>query len=68
MKPEKWREKSDDELREEMRGLSDEIYKLRFQLAMGVAKNPSRVGQVRRDVARIQTILRERAQPTTRKG
>ena len=67
MKPEKWREKSDDELREDMHGLSDEIYKLRFQLAMGVAKNPARVGQVRRDVARIQTILRERAQ-TTKKG
>ena len=67
MKPEKWREKSDDELQEEMSGLADEIYKLRFQLAMGVAKNPSRVGQARRDVARIQTILRERAQ-TTKKG
>ncbi len=62
MKAEKWRDKSDDELQEEMRGLSDEIYKLRFQLAMGVAKNPARVGQARRDVARIQTILRERAQ------
>ena len=67
MKPAKWREKSDDELNEEMRGLADEIYKLRFQLAMGVAKNPSRVGQARRDVARIQTILRERAR-ATKKG
>jgi large subunit ribosomal protein L29 len=62
MKPEKWREKSDEELREEAHGLADEIYKLRFQLAMGVAKNPARVGQARRDVARIRTILRERAQ------
>ena len=67
MKPAKWRDKSDDELREELRGLGEEIYKLRFQLAMGVAKNPARVGQARRDVARIQTILRERTQGV-RKG
>ena len=40
--------------------LTEELFNLRFQLSMGVAKNPSRVGQARRDLARIQTILRER--------
>jgi large subunit ribosomal protein L29 len=43
--------------------LAEELFNLRFQLSMGVAKNPSRVGQARRDLARIQTILRERRTP-----
>ena len=37
-----------------------ELLNLRFQLATGQLDNPSRMGQVRRDVARILTILRER--------
>ena len=60
MKPAKWRDLSDDELRQRMRELREEIFNLRFQLSMGVAKNPSRVQQARRDLARAQTILRER--------
>jgi ribosomal protein L29 len=32
---------------------------------MGVAKNPSRLGQARRDLARAQTMLHERAEPAT---
>jgi large subunit ribosomal protein L29 len=63
MKPAKWRELSDDEVRQKMRELSEEVFNLRFQLSMGVAKNPSRVRQARRDLARAHTILRERAAP-----
>jgi large subunit ribosomal protein L29 len=37
-----------------------ELFNLRFQLATGQLDNPSRVGQVRREVARMLTILRER--------
>src|SRR5213593_3404257 len=48
MKAAKWRE------------LSEEIFNLRFQLSMGVAKNPSRIGQARRDLARAYTIQHER--------
>jgi large subunit ribosomal protein L29 len=61
MKPGKWRDLSDDEIREQVRDLTEEVFNLRFQLSMGVAKNPSRVSQVRRDLARAKTILRERA-------
>jgi large subunit ribosomal protein L29 len=58
----KWREMSEDELKDKGKELAEELFNLRFQLSMGVAKNPSRVGQARRDLARIQTILRERTQ------
>ena len=62
MKATKWREMSEDELKDKGKELAEELFNLRFQLSMGVAKNPSRVGQARRDLARIQTILRERTQ------
>jgi len=58
----KGREMSEDELKDKGKELSEELFNLRFQLSMGVAKNPSRVGQARRDLARIKTILRERTQ------
>ena len=60
MKAAKWRDLSEDEIRQRMRELTEEIFNLRFQLSMGVAKNPSRIGQARRDVARAQTMLHER--------
>jgi large subunit ribosomal protein L29 len=61
MKAAKWREMSDDELTQKARDLGEELFNLRFQLSMGLAKNPARVAQARRDLARAQTILRERA-------
>ena len=61
MKAAKWREMSDDEVQQKARELGDELFNLRFQLSMGVAKNPARVAIARRDLARAQTILRERA-------
>ena len=50
MKAAKWRELSDDEMTQKVRELSEEVFNLRFQLTMGVAKNPSRIGQARRPV------------------
>jgi large subunit ribosomal protein L29 len=61
MKPVKWREISSDELEQKVRELTEELFNLRLQLSMGVAKNPARVGQAKRDLARAKTILRERA-------
>ena len=61
MKPEKWRELTEEELHQKVKELSEELFNLRFQLSMGVAKNPARVGQVKHDLARAKTILRERA-------
>jgi large subunit ribosomal protein L29 len=60
MKAAKWRDLSEDELTQKARELSEEVFNLRFQLSMGVAKNPSRLGQARRDLARAYTISRER--------
>jgi large subunit ribosomal protein L29 len=60
MKAAKWRELSDDEMTQKVRELSEEVFNLRFQLTMGVAKNPSRIGEARRDLARAYTIIRER--------
>jgi large subunit ribosomal protein L29 len=56
-----WREMQSDELDQKVKDLTEELFNLRLQLAMGVAKNPARVGQARRDLARAKTILRERA-------
>jgi large subunit ribosomal protein L29 len=61
MKAAKWRDLSDDELQQKMQELSEEIFNLRFQLSMGVAKNPSRIGLARRDLARAKTVQGERA-------
>jgi large subunit ribosomal protein L29 len=52
---------SDEEVQQKARELGEELFNLRFQLSMGVAKNPARVAIARRDLARAQTILRERA-------
>ena len=60
MRASKWRDLSDEELRQKVRELGEEIFNLRFQLSMGVAKNPSRLGQARRNLARVYTVLRER--------
>jgi large subunit ribosomal protein L29 len=62
MKVAKWRDLSDDEIRQKMSELTEEVFNLRFQLSMGVAKNPARVNQARKDLARAQTVLRERTQ------
>ena len=60
MKAAKWREFSEDELQQKARELNEEIFNLRFQLSMGVAKNPSRLSQAKKDLARANTVLRER--------
>jgi len=61
MKAAKWREMSDEEVQQKAQELGEELFNLRFQLSMGVAKNPARVAIARRDLARAHTILRERA-------
>lgn len=68
MKPAKWRDLSGDEIEQKLRELGEEIFNLRFQLSMGVAKNPSRLREARRDLARARTILRERQTADAGKG
>ena len=54
------RELPDDELVARMEAGKEELFNLRFQLATGQLDNPARMKQVRHDVARIATVLRER--------
>jgi large subunit ribosomal protein L29 len=54
------RDLSETELQQKARELGEEVFNLRFQVSMAVAKNPARIGQARRELARVQTILRER--------
>ena len=60
MKASDIRARTVDELSEEVDTLSKEIFNLRFQRASGQLENTARVRQVRRDIARIKTILGER--------
>ena len=52
--------KSDDELKEELIALRKEAFNLRFQTASGQLENTARVRLVRRDIARIKTVLHQR--------
>lgn len=52
---------SDGELTEKERQLQEELFNLRFQHATGQLENVIRVPQVKRDIARVKTILKEKA-------
>jgi large subunit ribosomal protein L29 len=54
------RAKSDDELKERLIQLRKEAFNLRFQAASGQLENTGRCRQVRREIARIKTVLGER--------
>ncbi len=60
MKAAEVRQKTPDELTEQLRGLRKEALNLRFQRASGQLESTSRVRDVRRDIARIQTIINQR--------
>lgn len=61
MKAEDVRAKTADELKDELLALRKEQFNLRFQAASGQLDNTARVRQVRRDIARIKTVLGDRA-------
>jgi len=60
VKAEELRELADEELHNKEEELYRELFNLRFQLATGQIESPTRVGAVRKDIARVKTILRER--------
>ncbi len=60
MKPSEMREKSIIELNSELVALKEELFKLRFQHATNQLDNPLKLKSVKRDIARVRTILRER--------
>ena len=55
------RDKTPDQLRDELVSLKKEAFNLRFQQATGQLENTARMRSVKRDVARINTILNEKA-------
>ena len=55
------RDQSPDQLREKLTDLKKEAFNLRFQQATGAMENTARVRQIRRDVARVKTVLNEKA-------
>jgi large subunit ribosomal protein L29 len=60
MKVEEIREFEDAEIRTRLKELREEHFKLRFQASMMELENPGTLKRVRKDIARLQTILRER--------
>jgi len=59
MSAEDFRGKTADELKDQLLTLSKEQFNLRFQRASGQLENTARIRQVRRDIARIKTVLHE---------
>ncbi len=55
------RPKTDDQLKEQLEDLKKEAFNLRFQAATGQLENTAQVRNVRRDAARVKTILNEKA-------
>ena len=60
MKPEELRNKTVEELNAEVADLNQELFNLKFQLHTGHLENSSRIPQVRKEIARIQTVLTEK--------
>ena len=60
MKDNKLKEMSSQDLEKELSELKSELFKLRFSLATNGLDNPLKVKEVRKEIARIKTILRER--------
>ena len=59
MKAQEIREKNLAELKEQLASLNDELFKLRFQLTINQLDNPTRISAVKKDIARVKTVMRE---------
>ena len=54
------RDRSDDELRKALVDLEEQLFKLRFQKSTGQIENPIKIREVRKDIARMLTVMGER--------
>lgn len=59
MKASEIRDMSVEEMNEKLTGLKEELFALRFQLAVNQLDNTARLKAVRKDIARIKTVMRE---------
>jgi len=60
MRAKEIRDRSDDELRKALSDLEEQLFKLRFQKSTGQIENPQKIREVRKDIARVQTVINER--------
>lgn len=60
MKANKIKEMTSQELNEKMVELKNELFNLRFQLATGQLENPMKIKAIKKDIARVNTILRQK--------
>ena len=66
MRPEKIRELGETELLTKEKELNEQLFKLRFQKAIGQLDNALKVRETRRDIARVKTILKEKQAASAR--
>ena len=64
MRASELRHKTDDELTELDKELSEQLFALRLQKVTGQLENPSKIGEVRRDLARVLTVINEKNRKT----
>ncbi len=67
MKASKFREMSREELETEAAASSEQLFRLRLQKATGQLENVMKIGQVRKDLARIKTVLTEKEKEKEKK-
>jgi len=68
MKASELREKTESELREELLGLLREQFNLRMQKGTGQLARPHQFSRIRKDIARIKTVLREKAKAKSKES
>ena len=68
MKVEKIRDLSDEELMNQERDFSEQVFRLRFQLATGQTEGLTKLRSLKKDIARIKTIRRERKSSSVAKS
>ena len=67
MKADKIRNQTDAELQHQERDLADQLFKLKFQMNMGQSESLKKIRGLRRDIARVKTVLREQELAAARK-
>ena len=60
MKVKEFRDFSPEELDQKLASLKEELFNLRFQLATNQLENPNKIGEVKRNIARVKTVIREK--------
>lgn len=60
MKASEMRDKTQEELQKELSELKSELFKLRFQLVTNQLENPMKLNEVKKSIARVKTVIRER--------